>query len=162
LPHQHICWISERTCVVNQDDQSRIHCEDGPAIAYPDGFSVFAWHGTRVPSEWIADKATLNAAKALTHSNIEQRRAACEIVGWDRILDELNATTLNKDSDPLVGELVEVDIPDIGRAKFLRVLCGTGRTFALPVPPNMHTALEANAWTYGLEPDFIRNLEVRT
>jgi len=31
------------------------------------------------------------------------------------------------------------------------VTCGTGRTFALPVPPEMTTALAANAWTYGLE-----------
>jgi len=42
------------------------------------------------------------------------------------------------------------------------VRCGTGRTFALPVPPDMKTAIQANAWTYGLDPKDIFNLEVRT
>ena len=27
----------------------------------------------------------------------------------------------------------------------------TGRRFALPVPPDMTTALQANAWSYGLD-----------
>jgi hypothetical protein len=93
---------------------------------------------------------------------MEQRRAACEIVGWVNILRELNAKTIDKDDDPMVGELVRVDIPDIGEEQFLRVLCGTGREFALPVPPTMRTALEANAWSYDIPEDFIRNLEVRT
>lgn len=74
---------------------------------------------------------------------------------------KLNATTIEKDADPEVGELVEVDIPDIGRERFLRVRCGTGRRFALPVPPEMTTALQANCWTYGIdETEF--NPEVRT
>ena len=56
----------------------------------------------------------------------------------------------------------DLDIPDIGREKFLKVKCGTGREFAIPVPPDMKTALEANAWTYAIEPDVLRMLEVRT
>ena len=82
-------------------------------------------------------------------SDLEQRRAACAIVGWHNILDQLNAVTIDANT-PEIGELLEVDIPDIGREKFLKVQCGTGRTFALPVPPEMTSAHEANAWTYGL------------
>ena len=83
------------------------------------------------------------------------------MLGWDRILDVLNAVVINKDNDPEIGELVSVNIPDIGDEKFLRVRCGTGRNFALPVPPDMKTALEANAWTWGLEPNEYRP-EIRT
>jgi hypothetical protein len=54
-----------------------------------------------------------------------------------------------------------VDIPDIGREHYLRVKCGTGRGFAIPVPPECKTALEANAWTYGLE-SYEYRPEVRT
>ena len=35
-------------------------------------------------------------------------------------------------------------------SRFLRVRCGTGRSFVLPVPREVHTARQANAWTYGL------------
>ena len=93
---------------------------------------------------------------------MEQRRAACEIIGWDNILNLLDAKIIDEDKDPMIGTLVEVNIPDIGREKFIRVLCGTGRSFALPVPPEMNTALEANAWTYDLDGDVLRKLEVRT
>jgi hypothetical protein len=60
-----------------------------------------------------------------------------------------------------VGELIEVDIPDSGKERFLFVQCGTGREFALCVPPTMKTALEANAATYGLSAKDYQ-LEIRT
>ena len=133
------------------------------AIRYRDGWGVSCWHGTRIPDEWLADKTSLTPQTALTWQNIEQRRAACEILGWNAILRELDATTINADTDPQIGELVEVTIPEIGRERFLRVHCGTGREFALPVPPSMRTALEANAWTYGYDtPETFGKPEVRT
>lgn len=142
-------YISEKPLHILFDDQERLHCEDGPAILYEDDTSIYAWHGTNVPKKWIEEGIT--SKEALTCDNIEQRRAACEIVGWDQILDELECEVLHEDGDPEIGTLVSVDIPDIGRENYLRVQCGTGRGFAIPVPPECKTALEANAWTYGLE-----------
>jgi hypothetical protein len=154
--------FQHRPEVIKFDDQNRLHCEDGPAIRYRDGYSVYSWHGTRIPAEWIEKKSELTAKTALTWENIEQRRCACEIIGWATILRELDSTILDSDVDPMIGNLLEVDIPDIGREKFLQVLCGTGRTFAIPVPPECKTALEANAWSYDISPDLLKDLEVRT
>ena len=75
-----------------------------------------------------------------------QRRCACEILGWNTILNELDAVSIDKNKNPMVGELLEVKIPDIGRERFLRVKCGTDREFALPVPPDMQSASQAQAW----------------
>lgn len=144
--------FQDRPEYIKFDDQNRLHCEDGPAIRYSDGYAIYSWHGTRVPSDWIENKGTLSPETALTWDNVEQRRAACEILGWARVLRELNAHVIDCDEDAEIGTLVEVDIPEIGKERFLKVLCGTGREFAIPVPPEMKTALEANAWTYGLEP----------
>jgi hypothetical protein len=152
-------YISERPTVIRFDDRELLHCEDGPAIAYEDGFEIYSWHGQRVPGKWINEGLT--AKDALTCENLEQRRAACEILGWPHILNELDAEVLHEDGDPEIGTLVAVEIPDIGREHFLRVQCGTGREFAIPVPPTCKTALEANAWTYGVEP-YEYKPEVRT
>ena len=76
-------------------------------------------------------------------------------------MGELGGRTINQDLDPEIGELVEVDLPDGGPSRFLRVTCGTGRRFAIPVPLTVHTALEANAWTYGLD-QASYNPEIRT
>jgi hypothetical protein len=168
---KHCGWVSfydncvvlqERPEIIKFDDQKRLHCEDGPSICYRDGYSVYSWHGVRIPSEWIEHKANLTPKIALSWENIEQRRCACEIIGWAKILRELNSKVIDTDDDPMIGSLLEVNIPDIGREKFLQVLCGTGRTFAIPVPPTCKTALEANAWTFGIEPEVLRDLEVRT
>ena len=161
-PYRGVAILQERHCVLRRDPEGRIHCEDGPAIAYPDGWSIYAWHGTRVPEEWITKRDQLDPATALTWENIEQRRAAAEIIGWARVLDQLDARVIQTDPDPTVGQLLEVDLPDAGRERFLKVRCGTGRIFCLPVPPEMQTALQANAWTYGVDEIDIRTLEIRT
>jgi hypothetical protein len=92
-----------------------------------------------------------SAKEALHWANVEQRRAACEILGWQHILAELDAKVIDKDADAQIGTLLEVNLPDSGPERFLSVRCGTGRQFALPVPREVDTALAANAWTYGLD-----------
>ena len=162
IPCEKICLISERTSLVKKDELSRLHCETGPAVLYPDGWSIYSWHGTQIPSKWIEKKSELTPQMALTWENIEQRRAACEILGWDNVLKVLDAKTIDHDDDPMIGNLVEVDIPNIGKEKFLRVMCGTGREFAIPMPPHIMTALEGNAWSFDIFPDVLKQLEVRT
>jgi hypothetical protein len=159
---KNVCVLSEKPIAVRFDDQSRLHSETGPAIEYRDGTVVFAWHGVRIPRQWIENKESLKAEEALTWDNMEQRRAMMEIIGWDKILQKLKAKTIDKDEDPEIGELLEVNIPDVGRERFLRVQCGTGRFFAMPVPPTVKTALEANAWTYDIPSDLLKEIEVRT
>ena len=129
---------------------------------YPDGWGIYAVHGTRIPETWITDPKSLTPKIALTWPNVEQRRAACEILGWENILRELKAKTIDCDEDPMIGELVEVNIPDVGKEKFLRVVCGTGRKFALPMPPHVKTALEGNAWSYAVDTQVLKALEART
>ena len=158
MPYENICFISERHSQIYLDERGRLHSETRPAIAYPDGFSVHAWNGMIFPEEWLVAKPS--ESDAINMRNGEHRRIACEMVGWHTILNELEAVTIDKDDDAEIGELVEVSIR-YETQKFLRVTCGTGRNFAIPVPPNMRTAREANAWTWGLQPSEY-NPEVRT
>jgi len=151
--YEDVAVLQDRPSSIRFDDRGTLHCENGPAIGFRDGFGIYAWHGTRIPSEWITNPESLTPQMALSWDNVEQRRCACEILGWAKILKELDAREINKHPDPQIGTLLEVDLPDIGTERFLFVRCGTGRDFALPVPPKMKTALEANAWTYGLAPE---------
>ena len=141
---------------------NRLHRADGPAVWWPAGEEYYFWRGVQIPGDWISKPAALTAKIALTWKNIEQRRAACEIIGWSKILSELDAKTIDEDGDPEIGRLVEVNIPDSGHERFLLVRCGTGRNFALPVPRNMKTAIQAQAWTWGLNTKTFTRPEVRT
>ena len=140
-----------------------MHGETGPCLSYRDGWTHYAWHGTQVPAEWFTKRKSLTATKALTWRNIEQRRAACEILGWNNILKQLDAEVIDENKDPQIGTLLEVEVPGFGERRFLKVQCGTGREFAIPVPNEMNSALQANAWTYGFDdPRQFKKPEVRT
>src|SRR5215813_13618403 len=54
VPHEHVCWISELPSLLRTDTRGRLHCADGPALRYPDGWSVYAWKGVHVPA-WIIE-----------------------------------------------------------------------------------------------------------
>ena len=158
--HENVLAISDRPAEIHRDQEGRLHAEKGASIVYRDGWSLYHWHGVSIPKEWVTGMPP-SAKDALTWSNIEQRRAACEIVGWASILQQLNAKVIDEDGDEEIGTLLEATIPDSGKERFLSVKCGTGRSFVLPVPRDMKTAIQANAWTYGLDPKEF-SPEVRT
>ncbi len=134
------------------DEQKRTHCEDDYAIKYHDGTGIAIWHGTRIPSEWIFDNNTITPDVILNWKNVEERRSACEIIGWAQAIALMKGVVIDKDDDESIGTLMEVEIPEIGKEKFLLVLDpNTDKKVGLPVPPEMTTALEANSWTYGID-----------
>ena len=164
--HARFWIVCDFSTVVRQDEAHRPHCASGPQLAWRDGFATWYWRGTAVPREWIEHPESIDPSLALTHENAEMRRVVAEIVGWDKVLARLDPQTIDEDADPMIGTLLEVTIEG-ERERFLRVLCGTGRTFALPVPPTMKTALSAQAWLWGDDAHPItaremRRYEVRT
>jgi hypothetical protein len=150
-PFENIVVITPPPIKIMRDDEHRLHCEDGPALQYPGGFEIHAWHGVRIPSEWVEKSKELNPAEALEWPNQEQRRALCEIIGWDRVLDTLECRKIHSDDR---GELIETNQIDDGDeiARFVRVIDpSTNRRYALRVPPSIETATGAVAWTFGIE-----------
>ena len=144
-----VYWVAKpvvRTELVG--GRKRLHHPTKPALE-SDCEDLFFWHGVLVPAEWILTKSITPQA-ALTWPNIEQRRAACEILGWGNIMGQLDARLIDKNESAYIGTLWEANIPDSGPEKFLQVKCGTGReNIFLPVARDLTTALSANAWLWG-------------
>ena len=85
-------WAYKNFAVVTQppikasvDPQGRIHCADGPAMEFADGFKVYAWHGTGVPEDLIEGRWSVD--RVLKERNTEIRRCAIEKMGWDAFID---------------------------------------------------------------------------
>lgn len=45
IPHARICWVCERPTILCLDESGSLHAEDGPALAYSDGWRVYANKG---------------------------------------------------------------------------------------------------------------------
>ena len=126
---------------------------------------LYVWRGIGIKRNWIEKEPEVH--EAILHRNAERRRVACEILGWDRVIKELGSTVIDENTNPQIGTLVEVrdnsnNFFRESRERFLRVKCGTGRWFAIPVPPSINTAIEANAWTYDIDVELLKELEIRT
>ena len=160
--HAEFCLVSDFPAILRVDAQHRPHCADGPSHRWRDGWSLYHWHGVAVPREWIEERDGVDVRAVLADRNVERRRAGMEIVGWNKALAALHATTVDADPNPEIGTLLRCDLPDAPGSLFLRVRCGTGREFVLPVPEDVKTAAEANAWTYGLTSSQLRTYQVRS
>jgi uncharacterized protein DUF6745 len=45
--------LSERPTALHVDDKGELHHDTGPAVSYPDGWALWAWHGIRVPQDLV-------------------------------------------------------------------------------------------------------------
>jgi len=162
FPLEGVAVLTERHRQLHFDELHRLHCSSGPAIECRDSYRVYAWHGIRVPAEWIEHPEKLTAKEALSAENLERRRAACEIIGWHRILEEVGAIVIDEHQSPYMGALLDAPKLDAPDTRYLRVKCGTGRTFVLRVPATCSTVLDAQAWCYDCPSEQIEASEGRT
>src|SRR3990167_3257583 len=87
LPYKNFCFVSERHNVLKRDPQGRLHCDDGIALAYPDGWGIYALHGVRVKPEYVlTPSAELKPETILAENNAEVRMALIRKVGLERLV----------------------------------------------------------------------------
>lgn len=173
MPREDVCVVAERPRVLRTeygDNDLRLHADDGPAVAYPDGFTVHAWHGTRVPS-WVIDDPSVDRIAAET--NVEVRRCAIERIGWAAFIDQAALRLVGSADDPgnPEAELRLYDLPYERWGRPTRLLLaingsverdGTRRRYGLRVPAWFDDPLDAAGWTYGLTGIQYRQLLRRT
>ena len=141
-----ICFICERNSIVKKDADGRLHCEDGLACAYPDGWGVYAWHGVRVEPWVILEPQKITAEMVVGERNAELRRVMMERMGLRRYLLESRAEVLDHDDHEVnwkrallrVGEDVVLFVADPS----------TGRNYPIQVEPRIKTCEEADRWIY--------------
>ena len=160
LPFKDICFISERPCILNVDEEGRLHSLDKSALEYPDGWKIYSVHGVRVPDFVVTNPEKITLDIINKENNTEVRRVMLERFGHERYIEESNATLIDEDIDSLDHslKLYSIDFPD-KPLTLLKVINsspepdGTFKTYWIPVPPVMESAKEAQAWTFGLEKD---------
>jgi hypothetical protein len=145
--------LTERPRTLHHDEQGRLHHPHGPALRYPDGFGVWAWHGVRVPRDVVEQPQALTVRRIQQERNVEVRRVMLERYGQGRYLRDAGARRVQADRTGVLWRcelgddepLVMVEVRDATPEPD-----GSRRTYWLRVPPDLRSAREAVAWTFGL------------
>ena len=169
LPHANICWLSERHNVLHLDAGGRLHCANGLACGYPDGWGVYAWHGTRCPQQVIESPHTLTVEQVDKEGNAEVKRVMIERFGGAKdardgfalYLQRAGAKTIAKRGE---YELVSHNAPHLtsGKMVAVKMICpSTGALYILRVPPEMQTVESAMNWVKQ-DKDYFGKIELQT
>ena len=114
-----------------------------------------------MPDAWIRDRDKIDPRRALTERNLEHRSLLQQILGWDKVLAELETRVVHDSGNRLIGQLLEATL-DGDRARFLRAWCPANQHWVvIRVDPTIETAQAASASTYPV-PDFLRGAELVT
>jgi len=147
-------YISAKPECIHLDDRGRLHCETGAAIRYPDGFSVFAIHGVRVPEKVAVSPESIMVGEIESEQNAEVRRVMIERYGLERFLVDSGAEEVHRDD---FGVLYRKKLPgdeDLVMVKVVNSTLepdGSFKDYFLRVPPILTQARHAVAWTFGKE-----------
>jgi hypothetical protein len=147
--------LTDRPTLIRRDGQGRLHRDDGPALAYADGFAVHAWHGLQVPAALIEDGWSVE--QIMREPDVAIRRCAIERMGWEQFVTTTGLTQIDHCVDPANSgrQLRLYDAPPTLLDEPVRILLctnvtaerdATRHTFGLVVPIDCDTALAAATW----------------
>jgi hypothetical protein len=166
MPHERVCWLSERHDTLSYDISGHLHNAKSPAVRYPDGWSLYAWKGVVVPSWIIEHPDCVERIHIDRERNSIIRRCMIDIMTPQRYVATGAATRFAVDQSGVLWRKQWRDWSDAWAA--VEVINGTpepdgSRThYFLQVPPEMRTPTEAVAWTYGMTANRYAALTLRT
>ncbi|KAB2343645.1 DUF6745 domain-containing protein [Actinomadura rudentiformis] len=169
-PREDVCVVSERpvvmrTEVAGDNGELRLHCADGPAVRYADGWDLYAWHGAQVPAWVVTDPCVRRIER---ETNVEVRRCAIEHIGWASYIDQAGLRLVASAPDP-GNPGSELRLYDMRKeTKVLLAVNGSverdgrRRRYGLTVPGFLNDPIAAAGWTYGLSAEQYSLLSRRT
>ena len=164
-PHEHTCWLAERPNLLCGDARDRLHHASGPALRYPDGWSIWAWRGVEVPRWIIEHKDRITLAAIDDQIDVQVRRCMIEIMTPERYVALGGATRVAEDETGILWRRNWLAADAWAAVEVVNATPepdGTRRHFFLQVPANLRTAREAVAWTYGMRAEAYAHLVART
>ncbi len=170
-------WITPTTVICVEQpslhiSNNRLHREDGPAVEWPTEHYWF-WKGVQVPQNVIEKPDQITSESITKETNAEVRRVMIERYGYNRYIKDFGGTLVNEDATGKLWKTSERtkvgrktvrsdEIAVVEVVNGTREPDGTFKHYFLSVPPEMKTATESVAWTYGLSVDQYKKLQVRT
>jgi len=162
-------YISVKPILVMRNDAGDLHCENGPAIAWRDGYEEYFLNGVAVSKDLVmTPPEKIDAHTIIKEQNAEVRREIVRKVGIDIVCQKLNSKVLDRKmvsydqqhaaSQPEVAgitgtgvdseyELITLDLGDGRERPYLKMLNPSiGVWHVEGVHPDCKTVDAAIAW----------------
>lgn len=163
VPLKTYAFVSKPPVLVKTDGMNRLHCEDGYALRFSDGYGQHWVDGVYFEPE-VFDQffkvKHFTAADILTLRDTEQKAVLIQHCGLDMVQTEFKAKSIldvYEGVSHITGEPVRYELVDclLERSyfRFIKVQDhSTHKTYTLGVPiqPSTETCRGAIAWTFGL------------
>lgn len=165
LPHERVCWVCERPTVVARDASGRLHCANGPALAFVDGWSAYYWKGIQVQPDLVKQPETITLESIDQQRDIFVRRCMIDILTPKRFIELGGARKIHEDEAGILWRRSWFAGDSWAAVEVVNATPepdGTFRRYILQVPPDLQSARAAVAWTYGMSDWEYGRLSLRT
>jgi hypothetical protein len=153
-PFEGICIALDNPAELHFDAQDRLHNENGMAVRLADDWGLWAIDGVRVPD--IVVRNQFSSLDIDSEPNAEVRRIMLNRYGITKYMLESGAQEIQHDE---CGRLYRKTLPDGKNLCLVEVINktpepdGSFKIYHLSVPPEITSAREGVAWTFGLSKD---------
>jgi hypothetical protein len=132
----------------------QLHADGQPAVQWSDWECYYFWHGTEIPQKYGAVLSdNWRSQWLLKESNAELRRVLIQGIGYDRIVQDLEAVELDAWREYSLLK-IQADI-DVEPIHLLKMTCpSTNHIHVLRVPPDLTSARAAIRWAnWDIDPE---------
>lgn len=142
-PYESAVVIQQRPSLISRED-GQVQSTVGPAIEFPDGYSVYIIDGIRLDEQIVMRPETLTIQQMDSEQDLDKRAIMIDRFGWPRYLQESGAKCIDSRDNYVENTKEALFVSNNGNR--LVVTCPTGRVFALGVPVSLETCEEAQSW----------------
>lgn len=140
--YENVAFVCIKPCKVNRNENGDLHCIDGMAIAWCDGYGEYYLNGVSVDENIvITPSQKLDCKLILTEKNAEVRREIVRKIGVEKLCIDLEAKVIDMKDN---YELIDLNLGDNRMRPYLKMINPSIGTFHIEgVHPDCRTVDEA-------------------
>lgn len=156
--YKNICFVCTPATEIHCNERGNLHSRTSSALRFGDGYAIYSWDGATVEPYVIEQPELITVEDITKEPNAAVRRIKILRYGEGRYLQDAGAqlvhqdkfgslfieTTPHRDDEPLAMVKVVNSTPEPD---------GSYKEYFIRVPPEITSARDAIAWTFGLNGD---------
>lgn len=105
-----VAAFSEKPQTIKMNEKGQLHCDNGPAVVYKDGFSVWILNNIGVDRKIVETPSEkIPASWVIEEKNVQVRAEIIKKIGAEKVCKDFNAKVIDTARDGMY-ELLELDL----------------------------------------------------